>query len=143
MIEATIDDLGPTLKQGTVLIDRRTKQTDTPMLMFSVEQRIENTAADADTLRVTGDLTIKDVTQPVTIDFDYEGAAVDPYGNQRIGFEGRTKIARSDFGLTFNATLETGGVLVSDDVRISIEAEFTAPVPTITGMPAGLPHCST
>ena len=68
-----------------------------------------------------GDLTIKDVTQPVTIDFDYEGAAVDPYGNQRIGFEGRTKIARSDFGLTFNATLETGGVLVSEDVTLEFE----------------------
>jgi ERCC4-related helicase len=77
VIEATIDDLGPTLKRGTVLVDRRTKQTDAPMLMFSVEQRIENTAADADTvshhfdyplLQQDGTVTVS--AAPPYLDFD-------------------------------------------------------------------------
>ena len=119
------------LTAQTASVDTRNEQRDGHLRtgdFFDAEQypaitfrSTEVTVADADTLRVTGDLTIKDVTQPVTIDFDYEGAAVDPYGNQRIGFEGRTKIARSDFGLTFNATLETGGVLVSEDVTLEFE----------------------
>ena len=79
------------------------------------------TAADDDTLRVTGDLTLKGVTKPVTIDFEYGGQAQDPYGNERIGFDGATTIDCSDFGITFNAALETGGVLVSDKIRLEFE----------------------
>ncbi|MCH8614199.1 YceI family protein [Arsenicicoccus dermatophilus] len=78
-------------------------------------------AKDEDTLAVTGDLTIKDVTRPITIDFAYAGAAQDPYGNERIGFEGSATIVRSEFGITFNAALETGGVLVSDKIQLEIE----------------------
>ncbi|AKT51026.1 YceI family protein [Arsenicicoccus sp. oral taxon 190] len=78
-------------------------------------------AADEDSLRVTGDLTIKGVTKPVTIDFEYQGAAKDPFGNERIGFEGATTINRQDFGITFNAALETGGVLVSDKIQLELE----------------------
>lgn len=89
-----------------------------PTLTF---RSTEVTAADADTLRVTGDLTIKGTTRPVAVDFDFEGAATDPFGNERIGFEGRTSINRSDFGLTFNAALETGGVLVSEKVELEFE----------------------
>ncbi|MCT1776776.1 YceI family protein [Brachybacterium sp. p3-SID957] len=74
-----------------------------------------------------GELTIRDTTRPVVLDFAYEGAATDPFGVYRAGFTGETTISRKEFGLTWNAALETGGVLVSDDVRISIEAEFTAP----------------
>ncbi|WP_295647994.1 YceI family protein [uncultured Dietzia sp.] len=70
---------------------------------------------------VTGDLTIKDTTKSVTIPFTYEGTATDPFGNQRAGFEGTTVIERKDFGLTWNATLETGGVLVSEKVTLEIE----------------------
>ena len=81
----------------------------------------EVAAADADTLRVTGDLTIKDVTRPVTIDFDYAGGATDPFGNERIGFEGSVVVNRKDFGLTWNAALETGGVLVSEKVTLEFE----------------------
>ena len=76
---------------------------------------------DEDTLNVTGDLTIKGQTQQVTIPFDFNGQAVDPFGNTRIGFEGKTQIKRKDFGLTWNAALETGGVLVSDDVVLELE----------------------
>lgn len=72
-------------------------------------------------LDVTGDLTIKGTTKSITIPFEFEGTATDPFGNQRAGFEGTTTIKRSDFDLTWNATLETGGVLVSEKVTLEIE----------------------
>jgi polyisoprenoid-binding protein YceI len=78
-------------------------------------------AVDGETLRVAGDLTIKGVAKPVSIDFEYAGAATDPFGNLRVGFEGSTVIKRSDFGITWNAALEAGGVLVSDKVTLEIE----------------------
>ncbi|MBO1753961.1 YceI family protein [Allobranchiibius sp. CTAmp26] len=81
----------------------------------------EVSAADDDTLRVVGDLTIKETTKSVTIDFDYNGAAKDPFGNERIGFEGSTTLTRSEYGVNFNAALETGGVLVSDKITLQIE----------------------
>jgi polyisoprenoid-binding protein YceI len=71
--------------------------------------------------RVTGDLTIKGVTRPVTVDFEYTGSAVDPYGNQRIGFEGSTVVNRKDWGVNWNAALEAGGVLVSENVTLEFE----------------------
>lgn len=70
---------------------------------------------------VTGDLTIKGVTKPVTIDFESTGTATDPYGNLRAGFEGRTVINRKDWGVSFNAPLEAGGVLVSDKVTLEFD----------------------
>jgi polyisoprenoid-binding protein YceI len=79
---------------------------------------------DAENFRVTGDLTIKGVTKPVTVDFEYTGTAVDPYGNQRIGLDGKTTINRKDWGVSWNAALETGGVLVSE--KITLEFEVSA-----------------
>ena len=76
---------------------------------------------DAESYRVTGDLTIKGVTKPVTVDFEYTGTAVDPYGNQRIGLEGKTTINRKDWGVNWNAALEAGGVLVSEKVTLEFE----------------------
>ena len=76
---------------------------------------------DADSYRVTGDLTIKGVTKPVTIDFELAGTAVDPYGNTRIGLEGTTTINRKDWGVNWNAALETGGVLVGEKVTLEFE----------------------
>jgi polyisoprenoid-binding protein YceI len=73
---------------------------------------------------VTGDLTIKGVSNQITIPFEFEGAATDPFGNQRIGFEGSVVINRKDYGVTWNATLETGGVLVSE--KITLEFEVSA-----------------
>jgi polyisoprenoid-binding protein YceI len=70
---------------------------------------------------VTGDLTVHGVTKPVSIPLEFQGSAVDPYGNNRIGFEGSTSILRSDFGVTYNAVLETGGVLVSDKITLEFE----------------------
>jgi polyisoprenoid-binding protein YceI len=79
---------------------------------------------DSENYRVTGDLTIKGVTKPVTVDFEYTGSAVDPYGNQRIGLDGKTTINRKDWGVNWNAALETGGVLVSE--KITLEFEVSA-----------------
>lgn len=77
--------------------------------------------ADGSDLVVTGDLTIMETTKPVTVEFEYNGAAVDPFGNERIGFEGKTVVNRKDFGLTWNAALETGGVLVSENVTLTFD----------------------
>jgi len=79
---------------------------------------------DEENFRMTGDLTIKNVTKPVVVDFEYSGSATDPYGNQRVGFEGSTVINRKDFGVNFNAVLETGGVMVSE--KITLEFEISA-----------------
>ena len=76
---------------------------------------------DGDDWNITGDLTIKDVTKSVTIPFEHTGSAQDPFGNTRIGFEGSTSINRKDFGLTWNAALETGGVLVSEKVKLDFD----------------------
>ena len=76
---------------------------------------------DEDTYRLTGDLTIKDVTKPITIDFEFTGAAKDPWGNTRLGFEGRTTINRKDWGVEWNVALEAGGVLVSEKITIEID----------------------
>jgi polyisoprenoid-binding protein YceI len=73
------------------------------------------------TFEVTGDLTIKGVTNSITIPFEFEGAAKDPFGNERVGFEGSVAINRKDYGVTWNAALEGGGVLVSDKVTLEFE----------------------
>jgi len=81
---------------------------------------------DAVTWEVTGDLTIKDVTKPVTIEFESTGSAKDPFGNLRVGFEGSTTINRKDWGLTWNAALETGGVLVSERIKLEFDVSAIA-----------------
>lgn len=73
---------------------------------------------------ITGDLTIKGVTRPVTVPFQFHGVATDPFGNRRAGFEGSVTINRKDYGVTWNAALETGGVLVSD--KIVLEFDISA-----------------
>jgi len=75
--------------------------------------------------KVDGDLTIKGVTRPVTVDVEFLGAGLDPWGNKRIGFSGVVpEVSREDWGLTWNAPLETGGFLLSRSVRLEIEAEL-------------------
>ncbi len=76
---------------------------------------------DGDDWAITGDLTIKDVTKSVTIPFEFVGSAQDPFGNTRIGFEGEVAVNRKDWGLTWNAALETGGVLVSEKVKLKFD----------------------
>ncbi|GAA2999933.1 YceI family protein [Streptomyces fulvorobeus] len=84
-----------------------------------------------DSYRVTGDLTIKDVTRPLSIDLEFNGSATDVYGNERVGFEGTADILRSDWGLTWNAALETGGVMVSDKVRLSFDISAIKSAPQV------------
>lgn len=91
---------------------------DYPEITFSSTSITQTGENDFD---VTGDLTIKGTTRQVTIPLEYQGAAKDPFGNDRIGFEGSTVISRKDFGITFNVALETGGVLVSDNVTLEFE----------------------
>ncbi|MEV7772787.1 YceI family protein [Kitasatospora sp. NPDC086791] len=76
---------------------------------------------DADTYRMTGELTIKDTTRPVVLDLEFTGSATDAYGAERVGFEGKTVVDRTDFGLTYNAALETGGVLIGEKVKLSFD----------------------
>jgi polyisoprenoid-binding protein YceI len=74
--------------------------------------------------RLIGDLTIRDVTREVVLDVTNEGQGKDPWGNVRVGFSAQGKIDRRDFGLTWNQALETGGIVVGDEVKLSIDAEF-------------------
>ena len=76
---------------------------------------------DSENFKVTGDLTIKETTKPVTVDFELTGAAKDPFGNERVGFEGKAVINRTDWGVNWNAALETGGILVSEKVTLELE----------------------
>jgi polyisoprenoid-binding protein YceI len=78
-------------------------------------------ARDDETWTITGDLTIKGETRLVTVEFENGGSATDPFGNERTGFEGSTSINRKDWGLTWNAALETGGVLVSEKVKLDFD----------------------
>ncbi|MFF8279375.1 YceI family protein [Streptomyces lateritius] len=89
-----------------------------PLMTF---RSTEAAQLGGDTYRITGDLTIKDVTRPLSIDLEFNGAATDVYGNERVGFEGSAEILRSDWGLKWNAALETGGVMVSDKVKLNFD----------------------
>lgn len=77
--------------------------------------------ATGDTFVVTGNLKIKDVTNSIDIAVEATGTAVDPYGNIRAGFEGTSELSRKDFGLTWNVALETGGFLVSDNIKLQLD----------------------
>jgi polyisoprenoid-binding protein YceI len=78
---------------------------------------------DGDNYSVTGDLTIKEVTKPVTFSVEFNGKGTNPWGVEVYGFEAEAKINREEFGLTWNAALETGGVLVGKDIKIKVELE--------------------
>jgi len=118
---------------GVGSIDTRQEQRDThlrspdffdvanhPQMRF-VSRKTERTG---DGWKIVGDLTIKGVTRPVSLDVTNEGTGKDPWGNERLGVSASTKIDRREFGLTWNAALEAGGFLVGDDVKISINAEL-------------------
>lgn len=124
-VEAAID--ASTINTREAQRDAHLKSAD----FFDVEKfptlefRSTGVSPSGDGLTVTGDLTIHGVTKTVT--FEVEGPtapAKDPWGNTRIGLSAVTKIHRKDFGLTWNAALETGGILVGDDVTITLDVQF-------------------
>jgi polyisoprenoid-binding protein YceI len=114
-------------------IDTRNKDRDAHLRsadFFDIEinptmtfQSKKITKTDEGEYDVTGDLTIHGVTKSETLSVTFEGGGKDPWGNDKVGFSGHGSIKRSDFGLTYNAALETGGVLIADEVKISIEIE--------------------
>jgi polyisoprenoid-binding protein YceI len=95
---------------------------DHPTLTFE-STRIEQ-VGETD-VAVTGDLTIRGTTKPVTIELEFTGSAVDPWGNTRVGFEGSTQVNRKDWGLNWNTALDAGGVLVSEKVTLEFEISAT------------------
>ena len=94
-------------------------QEEYPEIFFKADR------FDAASGEITGDLTIRDVTKPVTLDVDFGGVAVDPYGQTKAGITVSGKIKRKEFGLTYNAVTETGNIMLSDDVRLNAEVQFT------------------
>ncbi|MFF7973646.1 YceI family protein [Streptomyces sp. NPDC007905] len=121
---ATLDVSMESIETGNADRDGHLKSSD----FFKTDEfptmTFRSTKAEAlggDEYRVTGDLSILGVTKPITIDLEFNGAAKDPFGNERVGFEGRTEILRSEWGLTWNAALETGGVLVSDKIKLNFD----------------------
>ncbi|MFC4556891.1 YceI family protein [Virgibacillus kekensis] len=137
VIEADVEDLTDSKVEVTIdaaSINTRNKDRDDHLRsadFFDVENHpnITFVATDiskesASQYKVTGDLTVKGTTKPVTVDVEYVGQSKDPMsGNIVAGFNGETKINRKEFGLTWNAAVETGGVLVGDEVKIHFEIE--------------------
>jgi polyisoprenoid-binding protein YceI len=91
-----------------------------PELTF-VSKRIED--VDGDTFKVVGDLSVRGVTREVVLDVEFGGVIKSPFGYQALGFSAHTEIDREEFGVNFNATLETGGVMLGKKVKIEIEGE--------------------
>jgi len=137
-IEADIDESDLTRTTGKAVVktgsvDTREPQRDThlksadffdaekyPEMSYAIT-RVEG--ADGE-YALTGDLTIKDVTRPVTLKGEITGPVADPWGNTRLGLSVTGKLNRKDFGLTWNVVTEAGGLLVGDEVKLSIDAEF-------------------
>jgi len=119
-----------TLKAAS--IDSRTEQRDNhlrsadfldvvnfPAITFK-STKIEG---DRKKFKLTGDLTIRGVTRPITLDVTFEGQTKDPWGGERIGFSAKGKLDRREFGLTWNVLLETGGITVGNEIKINVEVE--------------------
>ncbi|SEG70321.1 Polyisoprenoid-binding protein YceI [Bryocella elongata] len=125
-IEATIDM--DTLSTGDPQRDGHLKSADFFEADKHTHMTFKSTKVEKEgegEYKVTGDLTVHGVTKPVV--FEVEGPSApgkDPYGNTRIGLEATTKINRKDFGLTWNAALETGGILIGEDVTITLDVQF-------------------
>jgi polyisoprenoid-binding protein YceI len=97
--------------------------TQFPKMTFRSTALSAESLEDGDAFALTGDLTIRDVTRQVVLDVTVGGRGRDPFGNDRIAFSATTTIDRRDFGLNYNAALETGGVLVGHDVKITIDLQ--------------------
>jgi polyisoprenoid-binding protein YceI len=124
VVEATID--ASSIDTGTAQRDDHLRSAD----FFDVEHfpqirfrgtKIEKVAGE--NYRLTGELTIRDVTRPIALDVEYGGRGKDPWGNERVGFTAKGALDRRDFGLQWNQVLETGGFLLSDRIDIELEVQ--------------------
>ncbi len=126
--KVTVDIKSASIDTGVADRDAHLRSAD----FFDVETYPAITFVSTDVVRdgddwtVTGDLTIKDVTKPISIEFESTGSAKDPFGNTRLGFEGKAVLNRKDWGLTWNAALETGGFLVSDKIKLEFDISAIA-----------------
>jgi polyisoprenoid-binding protein YceI len=141
-VEADVDESDLAASQATVTIDtgsidsqdaRRDAHlrsgdffdsTKYPEMKF-VTKRFEPRGGSD--YHIVGDLTIRDVTKEVALDGEVSGPVKDPWGNVRVGLSASGKVNRKEWGLTWNSALETGGVLVGDDVKLTIETELLRP----------------
>jgi polyisoprenoid-binding protein YceI len=131
-----LDEADPARSTAEVTVQMRSVETGQPQRdehlrtsdFFEVEKyptmtfrstRAERTGED--NYRLTGDLTIKGVSRPVTLDVEYNGVVRDPFGNDRAGFEARATINRKDWDLAWNVALEAGGFLVSDKINLELD----------------------
>ncbi len=134
-----IDGSEPTRSSGEIAVDATSIDTGSQQRdehlrsndFFDMSQYPQITfrstsvlARGDDKYTVTGDLTVKGATRSIDIDVEYTGSAVDPFGNTRIGLEASGSLSRKDWGITWNAPLETGGVLIGD--RVSLEIDISA-----------------
>jgi polyisoprenoid-binding protein YceI len=118
-IDATSVNTGSDQRDGHLRSPDFWDAENNPKITF----RSTSAKLDGDELVMTGDLTIKGITKPVDITWEFNGVAKDPFGNNKAGFDGTATINRSDWGLTWNAALETGGFLISDKVKLVLEIE--------------------
>jgi polyisoprenoid-binding protein YceI len=114
-VDTGVPDRDSHIKTGDFLL-----ADEHPTLTF-VSKRVAD--VDGDTFKVVGDLTIRGVTKEVVLDVEFGGVGNSPFGYQAIGFSASTEIDREEFGVSFNAALETGGVMLSKKVKVEIEGE--------------------
>ncbi|WP_033321062.1 YceI family protein [Streptomyces yerevanensis] len=121
---ATVDIKMDSIETGNADRDGHLKSAD----FFKTDEfptmTFRSTKAESlggDDYRITGDLSILGTTKQLSIDLEFNGSAKDPSGNERVGFEGKAEILRSEWGLTWNAALETGGVLISDKIKLNFD----------------------
>ncbi|MFF3451743.1 YceI family protein [Streptomyces sp. NPDC002667] len=119
-LDITMDsiDTGSADRDGHLKSADFFKTDEFPAMTF---RSVKAEALGGDDYRITGDLEILGTTKQISIDLEFNGSAKDPFGNERVGFEGKAEILRSDWGLTWNAALETGGVLVSDKIKLNFD----------------------
>jgi polyisoprenoid-binding protein YceI len=137
-VEARVDDEDLTRSTGIVKVNVASLDTREPRRdahlrsadFFDVEHfptmtySVKSVEQDGDDYRIVGDLTIRDITREVSLTAEVSGPVTDPFGGTRIGVSAAGKLNRHDFGLDWNVVTEAGGLLVGDDVKISVEAEF-------------------
>jgi len=121
---ATLDVKMASIETGNADRDGHLKSADFFKIDEFPEMTFRSTKAESlggDNYRITGDLSLLGVTKPISIDLEFNGVAKDPFGNERVGFEGKAEILRSEWGLTWNAALETGGFLVSEKIKLNFD----------------------